>query len=48
MQDQQLIQYPLRMGKENHNKVKQEAARQDRSMNWIINDAIEQYKKVKK
>ena len=45
MKDQHLTQYPLRMDKKNHAKVKQQAKEQDRSMNWVINDAIEKYKK---
>lgn len=42
------VRTQLRMPQELHTKLRAEAAAQDRSMNWIINDAIRKYTKEQK
>lgn len=37
--------YTIRMSVETHAKLDAEAKKQDRSMNWVINDAINKYTK---
>lgn len=42
------VRTQLRIPQELHAKLRAEAAAQDRSMNWVINDAIRKYIKEQK